>query len=171
MNTNGNSSPFSSYRRKCKFCKQWFTTAKIDGALCNDKCRQAYKRKLDRLTKDKEEKELLQKGISLKNISEDKAELLESLKEFERTARDLRKWYEDLLTEQRPEVVTTIHKIILMMFNNARKEIDSSEDGYLAAEIISKDFNYQMWDMLEGRTFEREDESQAWDDDDDETLA
>jgi hypothetical protein len=93
------------------------------------------------------------------------------MRELIRVIKDAKKCYEDSLTDQRPEAVNVYQELILLHFNSIRKLVDYCEDDFLKSEVIGNDFNYQMWDILEGRTFEREDESQAWDDDETEIQA
>ncbi len=171
MRSKRNKAGYTAISKKCKYCGGGFCAAKKDALYCSPKCRKAKHLEKERVAKGLEEKRLLQKGIFLKKLTEDRADLLVNMRELIRVIKDAKKCYEDSLTDQRPEAVNVYQELILLHFNSIRKLVDYCEDDFLKSEVIGNDFNYQMWDILEGRTFEREDESQAWDDDETEIQA
>ncbi len=151
--------------KQCKYCGKKFIAAKSDAFLCSSNCRQASKRKAERIERKRQEKKLLEKGILLKKLTEDRTDLLENLRELKRSSADVLKTFEDSLVEQRPNVIPVMQELILLHFDSMRRLVNYCEDDFLKSELTGDSFNYQIWDALEGRAFEREDETEAYDDD------
>lgn len=165
MKSKRNKAGYTSIPKTCKYCHVSFKASREDTLFCSSRCRKAKHTQKERIEKVKEVKRLEKKDNLLERLKGEKKDVWENLKILKDLANDLFKTFEDATADTRKDTELVYDKILFHQVEALMMIAMRCEDDILKIRLTGNDFNYQIWDILEGRAFEREDESEAYDDD------